>query len=160
MNESLYRRVTELKTAQFKRLQMGADEVLAGLANVARFDARKLFNEDGSFKGVTAIDDQTALAIAGIEIEETIQVADSDGAEVIKTRTTKIKANDRVKALGLLAKHLRLIEPDKNTDMPDVRMEILLAVAAMSRDKLLEFIAGKIDITPQRKVLIDQKPDP
>lgn len=56
-----------------EKLDFSAEKVLEGLAKLAFFDIRKLYNEDGSLKPITELDDQTANAICGIEVEEAYQ---------------------------------------------------------------------------------------
>ncbi len=51
-----------------QRLDISADRVLRELARIAFFDPRKLFNHDGSLKDIAELDDDTAAAIAGVEI--------------------------------------------------------------------------------------------
>jgi phage terminase small subunit len=52
------------------KFDISAERVLEGLGNLAFFDIRKLYKEDGSLKAVTELDDVTAQAICGIEIEK------------------------------------------------------------------------------------------
>ena len=92
-----------------KRLEdlgISAEAVLKGLARLAYFDPRKFFNADGSLKSVTELDDDTAQALAGIEVEE-LFAGRGDNRKNIG-RLTKIKLPDRGINLERLGKHLNL----------------------------------------------------
>jgi phage terminase small subunit len=104
-------RILELTAAQMKRLQMEADAVLVGLARVAQFDPRKLFDEAGRLIPVQHLDADTALSVASVEIEERTVKGGEDGASAT-VRTRKIRANDRVRALVALARHHNLFADD------------------------------------------------
>ena len=62
-------RVNELKELQLRRHQVTADRVIAELAKLAFLDIRKAFDEEGKLKPIHEIDDDTAAAIAGLEVE-------------------------------------------------------------------------------------------
>ena len=113
-------RVEELKAAQFKRLQMSADEVLVELARIGRSDPRKLFDADGNLRPIHTLDDETAAALAGVDVTEVRQkikkVKDPDEGEDCLTNTVeatkKIKLWDKPRALDILARHHGLLERD------------------------------------------------
>src|ERR1017187_4042453 len=46
------------------KLEITAERVLHGLAELAFFDPRKMFNSDGSLKPVVELDDISAMALA------------------------------------------------------------------------------------------------
>ena len=74
--------------------------VLQGLANIAGLDIRELFGEDNELVDIKDIPEHLAKAISGIEIDNKVIGEDS------YFRLSKIKTNDRLKALELLGKHL------------------------------------------------------
>lgn len=96
----LKERITKLKQERIIRTQITQDRVLQEYASLAYFDARKLFNDDGSVKKLSELDDETAAAIIGMEIEE-IGLGDT----VIGT-TKKVKIADKKGALDSVARHL------------------------------------------------------
>jgi phage terminase small subunit len=65
--------VAEKHEKRCAKLDFSAEKVLEGLANLAFFDIRKLYNADGSLKPISELDDQTANAICGMEVEEAYQ---------------------------------------------------------------------------------------
>lgn len=100
-------RIKELRAERWQGLHMSRDEVLARMAQAARFDPRKLYDENGRVKPVTEWDDDTAAAISGIEVIE-MGAADS-GLPVV---TKKVKATDKAKALDMIGKVLGVYAED------------------------------------------------
>ena len=118
-------RVEELKAETWRKLHMDRDEVMARLARVARFDARKLFDSDGRMKRLEDLDEETAGAVASIEVDE----IGADGTVIGLTR--KIKASDRLKALELLGKHHGVFEADnRQRSAASEKLLVMLAQAA------------------------------
>ena len=87
-----------------------ADHALDKLLNVINFDFRKLFNPDGSFKKPHEVDDETAGSIAGLEVIELFE-GKGEGRTAIG-HLKKVRTNDRVKAIELLMKSLKLLGPE------------------------------------------------
>jgi len=105
--------------------------VLTELGRIAFFDVRKLFDEAGNLLPVRELDDETAAALAGIDVTE---VAVSEDAPL--TYTKKVKPVDKKGALELIMRHLGMFN-DKTTvrhefaDLTD--QEIEARIAALSR---------------------------
>jgi len=89
-----------------RKIGIHAERTLEEVARVGFFDIRKLFNDDGSLKSPKDLDPETAAAIAGLEIFEKFPGRGND-REIIG-RTRKVEMFDKVKALELLMKHLKL----------------------------------------------------
>ncbi|WP_435008001.1 terminase small subunit [Tundrisphaera lichenicola] len=111
--------LAELKARQLKRHDVTVDRVLAEYAKLAFLDIRKAFDEQGNLKGIHELDDDTAAAIAGLEVEvkrtsgevdEELEGQPHDGALRRQHGTTarlhKIKLSDKRAALDSLARHL------------------------------------------------------
>jgi phage terminase small subunit len=87
-----------------QRTQVTADEVIRALANIAFFDIRKIFEEDGTFKAIVDMDEDTAAAIESVEsTTRTDQYGNS-------TTTTKLKFHSKMSALDILARHLGMLD--------------------------------------------------
>lgn len=86
------------------RIELTQDRVLQELVRIAFFDIRKAFNADGSMKPLNELDDDTASAIAGIEVFE-----ERDKEGVVIGRLKKLKISDKLSALDKLARHLGLL---------------------------------------------------
>lgn len=84
------------------RTRITADRVLQEVARLAFFDIRKAFNPDGSLKPIHALDDDTAAAIAGLEVSE---VGSGEGSVAV---LKKIKLSDKRASLELAGRHLQM----------------------------------------------------
>jgi phage terminase small subunit len=84
------------------KLEITREKVLGGIAQLAYYDPRKFFNEDGSTKKITELDDQTVMALSGFEITELFGENGPIG------QTKKFKIADRGINLERLARHLKL----------------------------------------------------
>jgi len=84
-------------------MDLTAERVLQELARLAFFDVRKLLNPDGTPKAIGDLDDDTAAAIAGLE------VASVGNAEMGVGQVLKYKVADKNSAIDKAMKHLRLL---------------------------------------------------
>lgn len=80
------------------KLEISAERIRLERARLAFFNPKQLYNEDGSLKPIHELDDDTAAAIAGMDIE-TI----GSGKKAI-TRTAKIKLTNKNESLTALEK--------------------------------------------------------
>jgi phage terminase small subunit len=92
--------------ARARRVEISGDNVLRGIAQLAFYDPRKLFNSDSSPKQITELDDETAMAISGLEC---IELFEGTGDQrhcygILK----KIKLADGGQNLERLGRHLKL----------------------------------------------------
>lgn len=114
MRDPVVVELIEKRTAEIvAKSQLTTDEVLKSLADALRFDPRKLFDENGHIKKITELDDETALQLEGVDIEDIIR----KGGE--KARKTKLdfpkKTSVREQAMrffGLFAKDKRGFDPE------------------------------------------------
>lgn len=103
-------------TATAKRLEkldLTADRVLAEMVRLGFSDVRKLFREDGAFKSPKDWDDETAAAVAGVDVVEMAggaKIGGKEGVQHVPMYTKKVKLWDKKGALELLAKHLGLLK--------------------------------------------------
>lgn len=96
--------IAEGRKAQSARLNITADRVLEEIARIALHDPRHLYHPGGQLKDITELDDASAAALAGVDIEDNLAGS---------FRVHKIKRWDKTKALELLARHLGLFEDRK-----------------------------------------------
>lgn len=89
---------------RLRKLEISADRVLQELAKVAFYNPRKLFDADGRCKPITELDDDTAMAIAGMKTAHKVTGEDEDGMVVF----TEYKLADKLRALELCGRHLKL----------------------------------------------------
>lgn len=62
--------IEERQKDREKRTEITQDRILKEYARLGFFDPRKLFNDDGSPKPIQELDDDTAAAIAGLDVLE------------------------------------------------------------------------------------------
>lgn len=95
------------------RTEIAADRVLAAIAEIAFGDIRKMFTADGSLTRPHEWDDETAAAVAGMDV-----VTVSAGEGMVE-HVAKIKRTDRLRALDMLARHLSLYNDKVQVNMFD-----------------------------------------
>lgn len=79
------------------------DDLLKELAAIARFDPRKMYDENGKLLPIHKMDEMTARAIASHEEKE---LMDEDGALIGYTH--KLRRDSKIAAIELLGRHLRM----------------------------------------------------
>jgi phage terminase small subunit len=112
---------------RLEKLEITAERVLEEIAKLAFFDPRKLFREDGTLIPVTQLDDNTAMAIAGLET----RVERSDGFPIADIQ--KFKLADKGQNLERLGRHLKLF-----TDKVEHSGTVAIAWVAGLSDEELE----------------------
>ncbi|MCK5607201.1 terminase small subunit [Candidatus Pacearchaeota archaeon] len=117
-----------------------AQKILAELQALSFTDRKKLFNDDGSVKNITDLDDDIASAIAGIDIQE--EITDKDSGEVVVPRTRKIKMVDKLKAIELLGKNLKMFT-DKVEHSGKMSLEELVAGSMKPSEDLTPEVMAK-----------------
>lgn len=91
------------------RTEITQDMVLRECAKLAFFDIRKLLDKDGILLDISALDDDIAAAIIGLDIQD---IHESQGNKKnIIGYIKKYKLADKLKAIELLGKHLGLWQP-------------------------------------------------
>lgn len=89
--------------------EVNEERWLASLAAIAWFDPRRLTDNEDRPISIRKLDDDTALALMGVELEE-------HGTDVKLYVTRKYKQADRLRALELIGKHKKwLVERTEQT---------------------------------------------
>lgn len=109
-NVDIQAAIQEARAQQQERTQITADAVLREYAKIAFFDPRKLFQDNGQPKDITMLDDDTAGALAGLDVLEEYEGSGRDREFVGYTK--KYKNADKLRALEALGKHLGLFDKD------------------------------------------------
>lgn len=112
-------RVAEIMRRGAARVEIDAARTLAELGRIAFADVRKLMDEDGNLRPITDLDDDTAAAIASVEV-----VVRPDGLST----THKLRFWDKSTALNTIAKHLGMLVDRQQLDVSD-RLAALLREA-------------------------------
>jgi len=111
-------RIAELKKTQ----RINTERVLQEYARIAFADLRCLVDDNGHPIPLQDLDDDTAAALSGVELEV---IGDTDGP--LKTTRHKYKIADKLKALEILAKRLKLFEDTTNVNLNgEVKVEMSL----------------------------------
>lgn len=111
-NPKVKAEVEKRMTKLMNNLEITAERVLKERARLAFFDVRKLLDSTGKPKAIHELDDDTAAAIAGLD------VANIGNAEVGEGEVLKIKLADKNASLTALEKHLGLYKDDSGDSAP------------------------------------------
>lgn len=98
-----------IEAAQAERSQrtnITADRVLLEMARIGFADVRKIFTPGGALLPPVDMDDETAAAVASVEVVERRLRGENGETEVEHVR--KIKMNDKLGALTQMGRHLGL----------------------------------------------------
>lgn len=111
-------RINELRDMAASAAMMTKADVLKEAMKMARFDPRKLLNDDGTPKGIHELDDDTAAAIQSVDIQM------GDGVPSVR----RYKIADKNAALEKLFKHFGLYEVD-NKQRTDPLAEFIASLS-------------------------------
>ncbi len=114
--------IAAAKRRRSERTELSQDIVLQEAARVALSDPRKFYDADGNLRPIHELDDDTAAALAGIDVEQIYEGQGGDRAVVGQVR--KIKRYDKVRALELLMRHMGMLT-DRHEINGDLRVEIV-----------------------------------
>lgn len=120
----------ERRAVVIEKMELTTERTLREIARVAYFDPRKMFHEDGTPKGITELDDDTAAAIAGLDVLEEFDGTGQD--RVLIGHIKKYKIADKNSALEKAMKHLGEYEKDHKQQnlLAGLPREVALALVA------------------------------
>jgi phage terminase small subunit len=98
------------------KFELTTEAVLKNLAQAIYFDPRKLYDENGRLKDVHELDDDTVMALSGVEVKEEFDY--EDGKRVHNGYTKKLKWLDKNTARDQAMKHLGLFREDNKQRNP------------------------------------------
>lgn len=117
-NQSIKRRVAELVAAGAAQAEVDVARVLQELARIGFSDIRKLVTPDGRLRPLHDLDDDTAAAIASVEVvTRSLPVGPDEPPDVEYVH--KIKTWDKVAALDKIARHLGMMVERKEHSGPE-----------------------------------------
>lgn len=122
-------RAVEIVRTRFAAAGVTAERTMVELARVAYSNAKDLFHPDGRLKSIHEMDDDTAATIVSVEVEDKPEVTppkrkidkrfanweESDTSDpdfqptVTISKVTKLKRADKMAALGIFAKHFKIV---------------------------------------------------
>ena len=121
--------------SRLKKIGVHAERVLTELARVGLSDIRSLYDEDGRLKHPKDWDENTAAAIAGVEVMEEFEGKGKDKKHVGTTK--KVRVFDKVRALESLGKHLGIFPSDKKAGDEGVPQEFNITNLELSSKLVL-----------------------
>lgn len=92
-----------------EKMELTSERTLREIARLAYFDPRRLLDSQGRPKPLHELDDDTAAAIAGLEVQ---QIELGSGEYALPAVVKKYKLADKKGALDMAAKHLGLFKKD------------------------------------------------
>lgn len=101
--------IEERRAARERASDVDAVRVIKEMARIGFSDIRKLFREDGSLKAFHEMDDDSAAALAGVDVVEMAggaKIGGPEGVRHVAMYTKKVKLWDKNSALEKIAKHL------------------------------------------------------
>jgi phage terminase small subunit len=107
-NPKIEEKVKEAMSEREKRTNITQDRVLQELARIAFFDARKLFDKEGKPIPINQLDDDTAAALAGLDVME--EYVGSGEDRVFVGYTKKYKVADKNTAITNAMRHLGMLK--------------------------------------------------
>ena len=116
--------IQEAMNKRSNKLEITAERVLQEIAKLAFYDPRNFFDDDGRIKPISELDENTAMALGGIETLHKIIGDEKDGMAVV----TKIKLVDQGQNLERLGRHLKLFT-DKVEHSGSLTLEQIVAGA-------------------------------
>ena len=126
-------RVSELIGRGAERAEIDVARILRELARLGLSDVRRLVDERGQLRPLHELDDDTAAAVASVEI---VSKPGEDGSSAVTLH--KVRLWDKNTALDKLAKHLGLL-----TERHDVTVR--RSVEELTEDELVAIARGRRD---------------
>jgi phage terminase small subunit len=121
-------RIQQMIAERAQRTEVTADRVLREVARIGLSDVRRLFTKTGTMKPIHELDDDTAAAVASIEVMEEFSGRGED--RVLVGHVKKIKLWDKNSAAEKLMKHLGMFEKDNAQGAEALRSVLVEFVSA------------------------------
>jgi phage terminase small subunit len=132
-NVDVQRAISERQRELEDRYKLTTDELRRSLSQVIHFDPRRLYRPDGSLKDVTELDDDTAAALAGLEVMIT---ADKEGAVIT---TKKLRWLDKNTARDQAMRYRGMFAKD-NEQRTDPIRELLGLIDGAKGGRIVDMV--------------------
>ncbi len=113
-NPNVALRLEQLNNELRLRNMVTVERIVTEYAKLGFFDPRNLFNSDGSPKEITELDDETAAALAGLDVQEEYEGTGKDRKFIGYTK--KYKLTDKKAALDSMSKYLGMFTDKTEVD--------------------------------------------
>lgn len=104
--------IDKARNKQLKRIKLEADEILEEILAIASADITAAYNSDGTLKPIEKWPENVKKSLSGISRSESV------GSES-QSLSMNVKFHPKLKALELLAKHLKLLTDRVEIDTTD-----------------------------------------
>jgi phage terminase small subunit len=94
-----------------KKAEITLERVLQEYGRIAFSDIRKIYDENSALKPIADLDDDSAAALAGIEVTE--ETDWKDGNKIVTGLTKKIRIHNKISALDSICKVMGWNAPEK-----------------------------------------------
>lgn len=127
-NGNIAARIAELRAPALQKAQLTHERVMQEVARIAFFDIRKLYDGEGNPVPIHLLDDDTAAAVAALDIMEEFDNG-PDGKKLIGY-TKKYKLNSKNDALTMAMRHLGMFNDKIDVNVTDALAERLARARA------------------------------
>ncbi|MEM7000881.1 MAG: terminase small subunit [Pseudomonadota bacterium] len=117
-NKHVRARTQTLMDERSKRVEIDSDRVLHEVARIAFSDIRQMFDEDGAIIQIPDLEDDVSAALASVKVTGV-------GRGKLRAQLVEFKVWDKLKALELLGKHLKLFKDTTSHEFPDGIPEVI-----------------------------------
>ena len=124
-NDEVARAISEENAKINAKLDLTVERVRHEIARVAYLDPRNFFNQDGTLKQITELDEDAARGLAGFEAAELFEGSGEERAAVGYIK--KFKFTDKVRALELASRHLGALHDKVEVTDTDLILQRLAA---------------------------------
>lgn len=99
-------RIDEMMEGTYEKLELNRETIIQELLTLAMSDIGEMFNADGSLRPIHEIPAATRRAISAVDVDELFEGRGEDREQIGHTK--KLRLWDKVKALELLGKNLKM----------------------------------------------------
>lgn len=117
-------RINELKSQRNERLELNADDVLREIYKIATTDLKAFYDSNGSLLPIHQWPEGAGKLVASVEVDEIFDGFGKEREHIGYTK--KLKLWDKLKALEMLAKHLKLLT-EKHEHSGSMTLEQIIA---------------------------------
>ena len=153
-NDKVAAYLAKAQKAREQRTEITQDRVLLEYARLGFLDPRKLFNADGSPKGIQELDDDTAAAIAGLDVMEIYSGSGDDRTFVGYLK--KYKMADKRSALDSIGKHLGMFKEKNELDVNIAGKVMVLGSTTQCTDQEIQDLLD----SPEAAEVLDDENEP
>ena len=124
--------MNEAEERLLEKSRLTSELVLRQLERIVFADVRKLYDEKGRLRPIHTLDDETAAALASIDVDE-ITIGKGPRCKAIGT-ASKVRLHDKLVAIDRAMKHLGLFERDNRQRENNLVIQVGLVAALPRRE--------------------------